>query len=696
MSDLAKRVKLQLVKLGKKRVDIAELRKATRVSKSEKAEFEKIVRELMSSGVMTRRGKGAAARKNAKKAVIVKVKGKFGFARVEGEDKDVFVPGKLLLGTMPGDKVMLKVTPTSRELDEGEVISVISRADTRLSGTVAKDDYDREVFVADSGDYFPIQITHGKTKAEVGDKVTVFIKQEGESHRDCRAIIERVFGSSELAKNCCSAILEAMGISKSFPKEVLNDARQRAALLLGEEIEKRLDLRGEPVFTIDGADTKDIDDAVSVKKTKDGWQLGVHIADVSFYVLPHSALDNEAYKRGTSVYFADSVVPMLPPALSNGACSLNPNEDRLAFSAIIKLDNSGAIKEYQFAKTVIRSRVKGVYAEINRLLDGDRDKGLTEKYSEVMDEIPLLEELAGLLKKRRFSRGSLALSSVESKIKVDENGVAEDILPRVSGASENIIEELMLTANEAAASLAVQKELPFLFRVHENPSPEKLALLKELLDAVGINSKGVHAGATPAELSAVLSAALKTQYGVVINSAMLRTMQKARYSENNLGHFGLALGNYAHFTSPIRRYPDLAIHRILSDFLSGAPNAKLHKRYDTFAASASKQSSAMEQNAVSVERMCEDRYKAEYMRRHLGERFTGVITSTAAHGIYVMLENTVEGLIRAEDLGENMLFDGRMQYLSRDGKRRFRIGDRVEILVAAADVSMGRIDFVLA
>ncbi|MDF3006122.1 MAG: ribonuclease, partial [Oscillospiraceae bacterium] len=399
---------------------------------------------------------------------------------------------------------------------------------------------------------------------------------------------------------------------------------------------------------------------------------------------------------GTSVYFADSVVPMLPPALSNGACSLNPQADRLAFSALLKLDHDGALTDFRFVKTVIRSRVKGVYAEVNRILTGEQDTALDEKYGEVKPQLIEMAKLAKLLQKQRTKRGSLALTSLESKIKVDENGVAVDVLPRVQGEAERLIEELMLTANEAAATLALEQQLPFVFRVHETPAPEKLAMLKELLDTVGLPSGKVLPGVRPVVLSDILLRAQQTPYAVLINSAILRAMQKARYNEINLGHYGLALANYTHFTSPIRRYPDLAIHRILSGFVKGEPVAKLQKRFGSFAASASKQSSEAEVNAMGVERSCEDCYKAEYMSRHIGERFTGTVISAAAHGVYVQLENTVDGLVRTESLGEGMLYDGRMQYATADGKRRVRVGDQIAVIVAAAEVSTGRIDFALA
>ncbi len=698
MSDLEKRVRVQLRKSGKKPIAHKELRRRAGVGKQDNDAYQKLMDQMQARGEIIGENRRVVLSQNigARPATIIKVKGTFGFARPDGAEQDVFVPGRQLMGAMPGDRVMLKVNKSDGALYAGEVLSFLERARVRLSGTARPNAYGELELLPDNHAFAPLLIEGQRRAADAGEKVVATIRQEGESHRDYRAIVEKRFGSATLAKNCCDAILDAAGIDRHFSAEVLQAADKAAQRSIAQEIPGRLDLRGEKIFTIDGPDTKDIDDAISLHKTQTGWELGVHIADVSHYVTPGGPLDDDAYRRGTSVYFADSVVPMLPPALSNGACSLNPQADRLAFSALMTLDPDGALTGFRFVKTVIRSCVKGVYDEVNRILAGEWDAVLEEKYGPVRPQLLEMAQLAELLKKRRTARGSLALSSTESKIKVDEDGLAVDVLPRVQGQAEGLIEELMLTANEAAATLALEQQLPFVFRVHETPAPEKLLTLKELLDAVGLFSAKVQPGVRPAVLSDILRRGNETPYAVLINSAMLRAMQKARYNEKNLGHYGLALANYTHFTSPIRRYPDLAIHRILSAYVKGDPAPKLQKRFGTFAASASKQSSERELAAVGAERACEDCYKAEYMSRHIGERYTGIVTSAAAHGVYVRLPNTVEGLVRAESLGEGMLYDGRMQYATADGKRRVRVGDSVAVIVAAAEVSAGRIDFALA
>lgn len=698
MSDLEKRVRVQLHKSGRRPLEHNELRRRAGVNKKEIAEYQKLINRMEQQGEIIGKNRRVVLSKSvgAKPATIVKVKNTFGFARIEGESKDVFVPGRQLMGAMPGDRVMVRVTKSEGELDAGEVMSVLERAKVRLSGTAKANMYGELELIPDNTAFAPLLIAGQKKAARDGEKIVATIRQSGESHRNFRAVVENSFGDAMFAKNCCNAILDASGIDRSFMPEVLQAAEQASLRPIGEEINKRLDLRGEPIFTIDGADTKDIDDAISLKKTEKGWDLGVHIADVSYYVTPNSILDAEAYHRGTSVYFADSVIPMLPPSLSNGACSLNPQEDRLAFSALMTLNDDGALISYRFCKTVIRSRVKGVYSEVNQILAGTQDSQLDEKYREVKEQLLEMACLVKLLKKRRFSRGAMDLSSSESKILVDENGIAADVLPRIQGEAENLIEELMLTANEAAATLALEHQLPFVYRIHETPSPEKLAALKELLDTVGLPSGPILPGVRPIELSKILKQAKQTPFSVIVNSSMLRAMQKARYNEKNLGHYGLALANYTHFTSPIRRYPDLAIHRILSAYIKNEPLEKLHKRYDGFAASASKQSSATEMVAMGIERSCEDCYKAEYMSKHLGERYEGMVTSAAAHGVYVRLDNTVEGLVRTESMGAGMLYDGKMQYSTADGRRRIRVGDHIAIIVSSAEVSTGRIDFAMA
>jgi len=385
---------------------------------------------------------------------------------------------------------------------------------------------------------------------------------------------------------------------------------------------------------------------------------------------------------------------MLPKELSNGICSLNPQEDRLAFSALMELDEKGELKQYRFAKTVIRSRVKGVYKEVNQILDGSADAAILEKYAGLIDTIHEMDRLADIRIAAHHGRGGLELESAEAKFLLDEEGKVLEILPRTRGKSECMIEEFMLLANEAAASFARKEKLPFVYRVHDKPSPEKLETLSQVLEALDIDTSGLLPVPDPKALSRILNSVQGKEIGLVVNNSLLRSMAKAKYSSEHNGHYGLVLENYAHFTSPIRRYPDLSIHRIMSAKLSGMPMERIYKLYSTFAKDSADHSTEMELKAMSAERECEDCYKAEYLASHLGEQFDGVISGVAAYGMYVELPNTAEGLVPIEGLPRGYYsYDGLMQLTDSLSGRCYRIGDKVRIIVAGVDVSTGTVDF---
>ncbi|MEG2597579.1 MAG: VacB/RNase II family 3'-5' exoribonuclease, partial [Oscillospiraceae bacterium] len=388
------------------------------------------------------------------------------------------------------------------------------------------------------------------------------------------------------------------------------------------------------------------------------------IADVSYYVRANTPLDEEAMRRGTSIYYANKVVPMLPKELSNGICSLNPNAERLAFSAIMTLSKDGKLMGYEFKKTVICSRVKGVYAEVNEILNGTADDSILKKYKDVLSMIPLMKELKDILGHNRKVRGAPDIDTAESKLILDENDWIIDIVPRKRGEAELIIEEFMLTANEAAATLAKKQEIPFVYRVHEFPDQDRLTTLHETLQALGIPTKEM-VGDVPAKvLSDILDEAKGKPCYPIVSRQVLRSMAKAKYCELPLGHYGLVLENYAQFTSPIRRYPDLTIHRILSDLVTkNRTIPEIKKTYGEYVKTSAAHSSATEIAAVRVERDCEDCYKAEYMESHIGETFDGLIASATSFGFYVSLANTVDGLVRAESLPDGQYqFDGLMEF----------------------------------
>ena len=610
---------------------------------------------------------------------------------------EYFVRGRDMKGSIPGDIVLAKKTAEAADgkSPEAVVFTVIQESDRLLTGVVIAEG-NRLMVLPDKLCDEPLFIAKAGAKPlTVGEKVAFSIKKRGERHFDHTVAIEDSFGSAEDAKSSAEAYMLVNGLHTEFPDEVLAEA---AKLDFDEpdadEIARRLDLRGDPIFTMDGADTKDIDDAVSISKANGVYKLGVHIADVSHYVKKGSKLDDEAFYRGTSIYYADRVVPMLPKELSNGICSLNPNVDRLAFSCLMDVSEDGKLLSYRFEKTVIRSRVKGVYSEINKILDGTADDTIREKYSRVIERIPVMRELAAILEKNRINRGSPEIDTVEPKIITDENGICIGVKARDRGVAERIIEEFMLMANNAAASLAMKEKFPFVYRVHEAPPAEKLITLNETLTALGINPEGITERSTAADLAKILRDNKDSDKAEVINRIVLRTMMKARYCEEPLGHYGLVMPEYAHFTSPIRRYADLSIHRILTDHVYALSNEKLSKKYTKFAAEASMQASRTELSAVRCERECENFYMAEYMKNHVGEEFDGFISGVSPSGIFVALDNTVEGMVSVTklppgdyDVEHNVILKG-----ASDGKV-YTVGDKVRIKCVLVNVNGGFIDF---
>lgn len=628
---------------------------------------------------------------------VVKLGKNFAFVMLEDGQSDVFIPGRFTRGAMPGDQVLVEkfAHPRVEGSDEGEILAILTEHNN-LVGTAKRID-GRLKFVPDDCPAISMQLMRGSEGgAKDGDKVAVEILQRGTRQEDHRVGVTMRFGSADEAKRCAKALLYAQDIRGRFPEEVREEAKKLEDAVVSEADTKgRLDLRSLPIFTIDSASTKDIDDAISLTRTPEGgFELGVHIADVSHYVRPGTETDNEAFRRATSVYYADQVVPMLPKALSNGICSLNEGELRLAFSCLMRLDNNGELTDYRFVKSVIRSRVKGVYSEINALLAGSTDPELQAKYAEVSEQLPAMKELYGHRARLRRERGCMDIESGEVKLILDEEGRCIDVQKRTSGESEAMIEEFMLLANQCAAHFARVKQIPFVYRVHEEPNAEKLERLHALLTACGINDHFAKDVPAPKELSAILEGVRGTAYEQIINTGMLRCMSKAQYEAKPKGHYGLVLKDYAHFTSPIRRYPDLAIHRILTDLLSGTDKETMTLRYTDFAEQAAKQSSEREVIAMQIERKAEDCYKAEYARRHLGESYEGSISGVTQRGLFVEMDNGVEGFVPASSLtaAGTLLTEGVRLSDPVSGKN-WNLGDRMMITIVRADVNLGKVDF---
>ena len=637
---------------------------------------------------------------------LVKLAARFGFASRDDGEGDIFIPGRALHGAMPNDKINVKLFdhPRVEGSSEGEVVEV-TVPNNRFAGTVCLSEDGRMAVEPDGcRDVKFLLAKQGSEGVHLGDKVGFLITHRGNRHSDHRAAVVEKFGSSDYASECAKAILYGRNVRQEFPPEVLEEAHAYDnAVIDPTEAAKRLDLRGIPIFTIDSAETKDIDDAISLQKLEDGYELGVHIADVSHYVRPGSALDEEAYERATSIYYADKVIPMLPTQLSNGICSLNEGEDRLAFSCLMRLDENGEIRSYKFVKSVICSRVKGVYKEINALLEppeSETDADLTDlrtKYEAVLDQLPAMDELYRKRLVLRKARGGMDIESNEAKLVMDENGRCVDIVKRDRGTSECMIEEFMLLANQCAANAGRTNKVPFVYRVHEAPDAEKMEKLSATLLACGLNAKFKNPIPTQLELAALLDETRDQPIQIPVHTGILRSMQKARYAPQPLGHYGLVLADYAHFTSPIRRYPDLAIHRIMTAQLKGTDKDTMILRYTDFAERASKQASEREVIAMQIERKAEDCYKAEYARRHLGECYEGRISGVTQRGLFIELENGVEGFVPASSLTPSgtMLTEGIRLSDPVSGKN-WSLGDTMMITIVRANVNLGKIDFEVA
>lgn len=661
-----------------------------------KRDLDKGLEDLSRAGKLINTGRGYVIASGDKliDCKVSRIKKTFGFVRNVETDEEYFVAGRYLNGALPGDLVKVQTYIGRDDKLEGKVIEITEECFSRFTGNIVSEWGELKV-VPDTLSKYAMTIEQPcNFDLREGDKVLAEISHRGTSHANHRCKIVMTYGSSLKANVCAMSVLGLNGLTPIFPPEVIAEAKSVSDYrAIAAEIPNRLDLRDLPIFTIDGAATKDIDDAISVEKTESGYKLGVHIADVSHYVTSGSKLDNEAFKRGTSVYYANRVIPMLPTDLSNGICSLNPNEDRLAFSALMELDKNGFITGYKFAKTVIRSRVKGVYSEINELLEGYNAKALCEKYAEVLDCLPVMKELADILKGNRIHRGAPQISTTESVLIIDENDYCIDVEPHQSGISQELIEDFMLCANECAARFGAENGLPFVYRVHEDPPLDRLEYLKAGLTELNI-PHNFDGGVKPKTLSEILEWERGTERFPVVNNLVLRSMAKARYDAEPIGHFGLVLKDYAHFTSPIRRYPDLAIHRIMTEFLATGDAERCGKLFGRFSHSAAIQATDTELIAMQTERDCEDCYKAEFLKTKLGDVFEGVIISCVPHGMYVMLDNTCEGLVKIESLPyPDYEYDGKFS-IKRHGKSEvFTVGKRILIQVAAADVSSGRVDF---
>ena len=615
----------------------------------------------------------------------------FGFLIPE-EGEDCFIPPRAQGSAWNGDKVSAVITEedpaTGRRT--ARVTGVLERANKTVIGVLEK--HDRALWLKPDSQRLPglIQVATKRRNLRVGERAAVSMTSFGGDRHPPVGTLRETFGPADQRESAVAAILYGNDIHRDFPPEVMEQTRSIPQFVQTAALEGRLDLRDKTIITIDGATSKDFDDAVSLEKDEQGrWVLGVHIADVSHYVQPGTPLDLEAYERGTSVYFADQVVPMLPEALSNGICSLNPQVDRLALSCILTLDREGAVADHRIAKTVIRSAERMTYGDCNKLLAGEAP-ALAVKYDHILPMLQDMAALARVLEERRRRRGGLDLETQESQVVCDDQGEPVAVLLRRQGESEKLIEAFMLAANECVAEHLARAGKPCVYRVHEKPSTEKTDALRTLVAPLGYDLKT----ADGPGLQKLLDWAKGKPEEGAVSMMVLRSLMKARYDGENLGHFGLAAPYYCHFTSPIRRYPDLMVHRILTALLDGKWN-KEGKRLTAAVPRAALQSSQRELAAQEAEREIEKRYLAEYMSHQLGEKFTGAITGVTRFGLFVMVAGGVEGLLPAEALpgGPWEYDEARLTLQGPNG--RYALGMELEVECAAADPVSGQIDFIL-
>ena len=624
----------------------------------------------------------------------------FGFVKIEGQENEIYVSRANTKDAIDGDEVIVKILKKEgkEKHKEGKVTKVTKHNLDTIVGTFKKSKNFGFVIPDNKKMNTDIYISKkNMKKAKNNQKVVVKITKFPSGNKSAEGKIIEIIGHIDEAGVDILSLVKEYNLPYEFPKLVIEEARSINKLIDKKDIPHRLDLREKEIFTIDGEDAKDLDDAVYVEKTKQGtYILGVHIADVSYYVKEGSMLDKEAIIRGTSIYMMDRVIPMLPKELSNGICSLNQGEERFAISCIMEIDNEGKVISSDIKKSIIKVTKRMSYTDIYKILE-EKDEKIIKENKKYVEHFKRMDELARILKKRREKAGSLNLDIPESKIILDHNGVAIDVKKYELTFANEIIEQFMLTANETIAEKFYWLNAPFIYRVHENPDMEKITELNKFLFNLGYKIKVSKDNVYPKSFAEVLEKSKGTPEERVVSNLILRTLKVARYESENKGHFGIASKYYCHFTSPIRRYPDLFIHRIISEYLKKGYNLK-EKEIEDYREKAKKYaetSSEREKVAQKIEREAEDIKKAEYMQDKVGEMYEGIISSITSFGVYVELENTVEGLIRFDDLGnEYFIYDeNRKTLMGERSKKLYKIGDKINIKVKYASKETRRIDF---
>ncbi|WP_029695207.1 ribonuclease R [Lacrimispora indolis] len=624
----------------------------------------------------------------------------FGFVTVEGLDQDIYIPEDKTGGALHGDTVLVSAEskPGNGKRAEGHVVKVLEHANGQIIGYYQKNKNFGFVIPDNQKISKDVFIPQGKDMgAMTGHKVVVKVTDFGGAERKPEGIITEILGHVNDPGTDILSIVRAYGLPEEFPDSVMKQVAAVPDANSGKDMQGRLDLRSLQTVTIDGEDAKDLDDAITISK-KDGiYTLGVHIADVTNYVTENSPLDEEALRRGTSVYLVDRVIPMLPHKLSNGICSLNQGEDRLALSCIMDIDGNGNVMGHRIAETVINVDRRMTYTAVNAIVT-DHYEAVMKEYEEFIPMFEQMKELADILREKRKKRGSIDFDFPETKVILDERGKPLEIKPYERNAATKIIEDFMLMANETVAEDYFWQEIPFLYRTHDNPDPEKMKSLATLINNFGYSIRFHNGEVYPKEVQKLLANAEDTPEEALISRLALRSMKQAKYTVANTGHFGLAAKYYTHFTSPIRRYPDLQIHRIIKENLRAGLTEKRISHYDKILQQVSVQSSVTERRADEAERETIKLKKCEYMERHIGEEFDGVISGVTNWGLYVELPNTVEGLIHVNQLQDDYYrFDEEHYELVGEMTRKtYKLGQPIRVIVAGTDKLLRTIDFIPA
>lgn len=670
------------------------------VTKQDRPVLERILLELQEEGKieLSKRGKYSKAESKNVTGVFTAHQRGFGFVTIEGENEDIFIPGDKVNGAMHMDTVEIAVLPTtSGKRKEGAVLKVIERGMKHVVCTYeASENFgfavpDNTRFGSD------IFIPKGKSMGAVaGHKVVVEVTSYGKKDKKPEGRVVEIIGHINDPGTDILSIVKAYDMPVEFSEKIMHQVENVSKEVTDADMAGRMDLRDWTMVTIDGEDAKDLDDAVSLFMDGDNYVLGVHIADVSNYVQEHSALDVEALKRGTSVYLVDRVIPMLPHALSNGICSLNEAQNRLTLSCIMTINPKGEVIDHKIAETVIKTKRRMTYTNVKKILE-DKDPEVMEEYKELVPMFEKMAELASILRKRRMKRGSIDFDFPETKVILNDKGEPIDIKPYDRNVATKLIEDFMLIANETVASHFFWQEIPFVYRTHENPDTEKIHKLSTFINNFGYS---LHIGADevhPKELQKLLEKIEGTDEEALISRLTLRSMKQARYTTACTGHFGLAASYYCHFTSPIRRYPDLQIHRIIKETLRGRMNAKRIEHYESILDEVAKQSSQMERRADEAERETIKLKKCEYMAKHVGEEFEGVISGVTEWGFFVELPNTVEGLVRVTELKDDFyqFYEDTYELVGEVTNKRYKLGQKVKVVVESTDKLMRTIDFAL-